>query len=438
MRAMKSHDDNIIRSIRERSHLLKEITDLDPLFNKIGDANVVMLGEASHGTHEYYTWRTYISKRLISEKKFSFIAVEGDWPDCYEVNRFVKNYPGTGRTIRDVLQSYDRWPTWMWANWEIAALAEWMKNFNEEQKEGNKIGFYGLDVYSLWESMEAILSYLKKTDPASVDIALEAYKCFEPHKGDEGQGYARSLQFVPNTCEEEVTVLLKQIRERSRHYDTDPENIFNVEQNALITVNAEHYYRSMLRGGSHSWNVRDTHMNETLERLMQLHGPGAKAIVWEHNTHIGDARATDMAQEGMINIGELARNNKNYKVFLTGFGSYEGTVIAGKKWGAKMEEMEVPEARLGSWEYCLHQAGDDDKLLIMDDFNNTYIAKNFLGHRAIGVVYNPVYEKYGNYVRSIIPQRYDAFIYLDKTKALMPFHLHVDSHKMPETYPFGV
>jgi erythromycin esterase-like protein len=286
--------------------------------------------------------------------------------------------------------------------------------------------------------MEAILNYLKKVDPASMDIAWEAYRCFEPHKEDEGQGYARSLQFVPDTCEEEVVGLLKQIRERSRLYNTDPENIFNVEQNALIAVNAEKYYRSMLRGGAHSWNVRDTHMAETLERLMKLHGPGAKAIVWEHNTHIGDARATDMADEGMVNIGQLARNNNAYKVFLAGFGSYNGSVIAGKKWGANMEAMNVPEAQKDSWEYYLHHAGSEDKLLIMDDFVNSEIAENYLGHRAIGVVYNPVYERYGNYVPSIMPQRYDAFLFLDKTIALMPFHLHADSLKTPETYPFGV
>lgn len=438
MKNMRSRDDDIIQTIKSRSHLLKEPSDLTPLFDAIGDSNVVMLGEASHGTHEYYTWRAYISKKLITEKKFNFIAVEGDWPDCYEVNRFIKNYPGAGQSVRDVLQIYDRWPTWMWANWEISALIEWLKNFNEEKSDGNKVGFYGLDVYSLWESMDAILNYLKKEDPASVEIALEAYKCFEPHKGDEGLSYARSLQFVPDTCEEEAISLLKQIRERSRHYDTDPENIFNVEQNALITVNAENYYRSMLRGGEHSWNVRDTHMNETLDRLMKLHGPNARAIVWEHNTHIGDARATDMSREGMINIGELARQNKQYKVFLTGFGSYEGTVIAGKKWGAKMEVMDVPQARSGSWEHYLHAAGDDDKLLLTDELHNTAISDDYLGHRAIGVVYNPVYEKYGNYVPSIIPQRYDAFIYLDKTEALKPFHLDKNSHKMPETYPFGV
>jgi len=435
---MKSHDGDIIQNISERSHVLKKTGDLTPLFDKIGDSNIVMLGEASHGTHEYYTWRAYISKKLITEKKFNFIAVEGDWPDCYEVNRFVKNYPGSGDTIRDVLQKYDRWPTWMWANWEISALAEWLKNYNDQLEEGKKIGFYGLDVYSLWESMEAILNYLKKTDPASVEIALEAYRCFEPHKGDEGQRYARALQFVPDTCEEEVVGLLKQIRERSKLYDTDPENIFNVEQNALVAVNAENYYRSMLRGDEHSWNVRDTHMSDTLARLMQLHGADAKGIVWEHNTHIGDARATDMFREGLINIGELARKNENYQVFLTGFGSYEGTVIAGKKWGAKMEVMDVPPARDASWEYYLHQVGNDDKLLLMDEFHDSYLAENYLGHRAIGVVYNPAYEKYGNYVPSILPQRYDAFIYLDKTEALKALHLNPDSHKIPETYPFGV
>jgi erythromycin esterase len=435
---MKDFDHDIINAISERALPLRNTIDLQPLFEKIGDCNLVMLGEASHGTHEYYTWRSYISKKLIAEKGFRFIAVEGDWPDCYEVNRYIKNYDGRNRHVTDVLRSFDRWPTWMWANWETAALAEWLKNFNHEKSNDHKVGFYGLDVYSLWESMEMILKYLEKVDPASLEFALEAYRCFEPHRDEEGHGYAKALQFVPDTCEQEVVDLLAQIQNRARYYDTDPENVFNVEQNALIAVNAENYYRSMLKGGEHSWNVRDTHMAETLKRLMDLHGENAKGIVWEHNTHIGDARATDMADDGMVNIGQLARLQKGYNVFLVGFGSYRGSVIAGKRWGGKMEIMDVPEARDGSWEYLLHAARKADKLLLMDDFQKTQVAESFLGHRAIGVVYNPLYEKYGNYVPSLITSRYDAFIFLDETEALKPLHLTADTLQTPETYPFGV
>lgn len=221
-------------------------------------------------------------------------------------------------------------------------------------------------------------------------------------------------------------------------YNTDHENVFNVEQNAIVTVNAEKYYRAMIEGGPHSWNVRDRHMADTLERLLDFHGPDAKAIVWEHNTHIGDARATDMADEGMFNIGELARmQHHDEGVVLVGCGSYQGKVIAGKSWGANMRRMEVPPGQKGSWEYLLHQAGEQNKLLIMEDLMQDVFMENHIGHRAIGVVYNPEYEKFGNYVPSILPMRYDAFIFLDETNALHPLHIKPDGHQMPETYPFG-
>jgi erythromycin esterase-like protein len=398
-----------------------------------------MLGEASHGTSEYYTWRAYITKRLIQEKGFNFIAVEGDWPDCYRLNRYIKNYPDAGMSAFDVLREFNRWPTWMWANWEIVALAEWLFQYNKPFASNKKVGFYGLDVYSLWESMDSIMRYLKKVDRNALKVAEEAFRCFEPYRHDEGKAYARASQFVPELCESEVVELLKEIRQKMPQYNTNHENVFNAEQNAIVAVNAEKYYRTMILGGPHSWNVRDRHMADTLERLLNFHGPDSKAIVWEHNTHIGDARATDMVDEGMFNIGELARMQHHDKgVVLVGFGSYQGTVIAGKSWGAAIRHMEVPPGQKGSWEYLLHQAGEQNKLLIMDDFMHDVFMENHIGHRAIGVVYNSEYEKFGNYVPSILPMRYDAFIYLDETHALHPLHIKPDGHQMPETYPFGV
>ena len=236
----------------------------------------------------------------------------------------------------------------------------------------------------------------------------------------------------------EVVKLLKEIQQKSPKYDSDYENVFSTEQNALVAVHAEKYYRAMVQGGPHSWNVRDRHMADTLNRLLAFHGENSKAIVWEHNTHIGDARATDMVQDGMFNIGELARiQHADKGVVLVGFGSYKGFVTAGKSWGAPMQKMEVPEAKKGSWEYLLHTAGTVNKLLIMEDFaDHDILMENHLGHRAIGVVYDPKHE-YGNYVPSILPLRYDAFIYLDETNALHPLHLKPDGHQMPETYPFG-
>jgi erythromycin esterase-like protein len=237
-----------------------------------------------------------------------------------------------------------------------------------------------------------------------------------------------------------VVSLLKEIRTKLPQYNTDHENVFSAEQNALITVNAEKYYRAMIEGGPHSWNVRDKHMAETLERLLSFHGNQAKAIVWEHNTHVGDARATDMVDDGMYNIGELARLSHHDKgVFLVGFGSYKGTVIAGRSWGAGMESMRMPDARKGSWESLLHQAGKENKLLLMHDYHQyDNLMENHIGHRAIGVVYQPHYEQFGNYVPTVLPLRYDAFIYLDETKGLHPLHIDPDGHQIPETYPFGV
>ena len=418
------------------SYNLHSAKDLDPLLHAIGDASVVMLGEASHGTHEFYTWRSAISKRLIEEKNFNFIAVEGDWPDCYRINRYVKGYSDAGKNIHEVLLAFNRWPTWMWANWEIAALAEWMKKHNAESKPGNRAGFYGLDVYSLWESMEAILNYLKNEDPVAAKAVKNAIDCFEPFER-EGQIYGQVATAISHSCKEEVAGMLKEIKMKAQYYDGDPEAALNAEQNALIAVNAEKYYRSMMGFDNQSWNIRDTHMMETLHRLFKFHGEKSKAIVWEHNTHIGDARYTDMHRAGMVNTGQLAREYYGQeKVFLAGFATYTGKVIAAEGWGSPMEEMDVPFARDGSIEAELHNENPNDRMLI---FNKEKLRLDqSIPHRAIGVVYNPENERTGNYVPSIIPLRYNALIYIDETKALHPLHMNPDGRKMPETYPFGV
>jgi len=437
---LQSDEVSLLDSINQHSYSLADPSDLQPLFDRIGDAKIVMLGEASHGTHEYYTWRSRISKKLIEEKGYNFIAVEGDWPDCYRLNRYIKGYDMVSKSAYQVLHEFNRWPTWMWANWEIAALAEWLKKHNMNLPVNKKVGFYGLDVYSLWESMEYIMQYLQKTDPAALKVAESAYRCFEPYRKDEGHSYARASAFVPKLCETEVVNMLKEIQRKLPQYNTDHENVFSAEQNALIAVNAEKYYRAMIGGGPESWNIRDRHMAGTLNRLLTFHGNHGKAIVWQHNTHIGDARATDMTLEGMLNTGELARTQyKAENVVLIGFGSYQGTVMAGKSWGSPMQVMQMPEARKASWEYLLHQAGKENKLLMMKDFSgNQKLMKNRIGHRAIGVIYNPLHEQYGNYVPTILPLRYDAFIYIDHTKALHPLHIKPDGDQIPDTYPFGV
>jgi erythromycin esterase len=416
-------------------HPLSRPEDLRPMLDEIAARKVVMLGEASHGTHEYYTWRTAISKKLIVEKGFRFIAVEGDWPDCYRINRYVKGYADAGDDITAVLKTFDRWPTWMWANWEIAALAEWLRAHNSNLPIDQKIGFYGLDVYSLWDSMHAMIGYLEKEDQAAALAVKKAIQCFEPF-GEDEQLYAQHT-LRGHRCYDEVISLLKEIRSRAQFLDGDREAGFNTEQNALIAVNAEKYYSNMMGFDNESWNIRDRHMMETLDRLLQFHGAGAKGIVWEHNTHIGDARATGMSRSGMVNIGQLARDTYgNEEVYLAGFASYEGAVIAGQEWGAPMQEMEVPEARAGSIEQLLHRQRDNGYLLFSEETDTLY--DSAIRHRAIGVVYNPDTEYLGNYVPSILSRRYDALIYLDQTRALHPLHLHPDKHKLPATYPFSL
>lgn len=434
------NSDKIIELLNRSSSPLENSEDLDPLMDYIGDAKYVLLGEASHGTHEYYTWRAKITKRLIQEKGFSFVGVEGDWPDCYRLNRFAKGYLNSGKDIYSVLNEFNRWPTWMWANWEIAAFIDWLKVFNESLPSNKKIGFYGLDVYSFRESMNSIIQYLEKNDPEALKSAKKVMECFEPYGKDEGQSYARASAFVPELCEKDVLHLLTEIRSKVESYNTDHENVMSTEQNAFVARNAEKYYRAMIKRGSASWNIRDEHMVSTLERLMKYHGNEAKTIVWEHNTHIGDARATDMASEGMVNVGQLLREQYSKEgVVAVGFGSYKGSVIAARSWGDEMRKIKVPDAVEGSWEHAFHLASNgQNRLLLLNKLKEEKCVSSHIGHRAIGVVYNPEHERFGNYVPTILPKRYDAFIFIDETTALHPIHIEPDGNQIPETYPFGM
>ena len=415
---------------KEQTFTLKRSNDLEPLMKRIGDAQFVLLGEASHGTHEYYTWRTAITKRLIEEKEFNIIAVEGDWPDCYKLNRYIKGLDYLNKDVSYILKMFNRWPTWMWANWEIAALINWLRERNTGLYQNKKTGFYGLDVYSLWESMQTMFSYLQKTDPAAAQLAKKAMLCFE-YFGEDGQAYAKEWRSLPESCREPVIKLLLEMRKKAPMYDHDPEAALNMEQNAHVAVNAEAYYRNMIGFHDNTWNLRDTHMVDTLNRLMAFYGGNAKVVVWEHNTHIGDARFTNMKKSGMINVGQLVREQQgNTNTVLVGFGSYKGTVIA------PMQIMRMPPAKSESIEALLHNESADNKLLIFDRYNKKERFGKEMPHRAIGVVYDPAHEKYGNYVPTILNARYDAFIYIDETKALHPLHLHPDLNKTPETYPF--
>ena len=428
--------------------------DLEPLMRAVKDARYVLLGEASHGTHEFYTWRTEITKRLVLEQQCSFIAVEGDWPDCYRLNRYIKGLPGSGDSAEQVLHAFDRWPTWMWANREIVSLAEWLRRHNDTLPQEQKVGFYGLDVYSLWDSMDAVVEYLEKVDPLLAQDARKAYRCFEPYAEDP-QAYAKATVIVPTSCEEEAVRVLRALRAKAPEYLEDGiDSYYNAEQNALVAQGAERYYRAMVRGGPASWNIRDRHMAETLERLMHFHGKRAKTVVWEHNTHVGDARFTDMAAHGMVNLGQLVReaHDKSRDVVLVGFGTYSGTVLAARHWGAPMERMPVPNARSDSLEDLLHRTATSggrsslpnasrDLLLIFDGSGNGGIAglDDPVQHRAIGVVYNPEAERRGNYVPTVLPRRYDAFLFIDHTRAVDALHMAVQRDPdVPETFPSGM
>ncbi|MGR6965439.1 erythromycin esterase family protein [Geodermatophilus sp. URMC 61] len=424
--------------VRDLALPLRDPTDLDPVLERVGDAHVVAIGEASHGTHEYYAWRAALTRRLVTERGFRFVAVEGDWPDCYRVNRSVKLRPGADVDPRDALDAFSRWPTWMWANDDVVGFCRWLRDVNAELPEDERVGFYGLDVYSLWDSMQELVGWLREHEPEHVETALRALRCFEPF-GEDGAEYAFASRFAPTSCEQAVVDLLHHLcDERGRaETGTDPEARFSAEQNAAVVVDAERYYRAMVQGSAESWNVRDVHMVDTLDRLLASSDNGPhppKAVVWEHNTHIGDARATDMADAGMTNVGQLLRERHGADdVVLVGFGGYRGGVIAGSAWGAQMQRMPVPEARRGSLEALLHEEVGRDALLVWGrDGSRPAELGRRLDHRAIGVVYRPEREKWGNYVPTVLGERYDAFLYLDDTSPLQPLHLErADEHVPP-------
>ncbi|MBD0418982.1 erythromycin esterase family protein [Streptomyces sp. TRM S81-3] len=417
--------------------------------DRIGDARYVLLGEASHGTADYYQVRDVLTRRLIEEKGFSFVAVEGDWPDCQAVHCSVVAAPGAPEDPARVLADFRRWPTWMWGNTDVAAFTRWLRRHNEQLPPERRVGFYGLDVYSLWESLHAVLEHLREHDPERVDDALEAYRCFEPYAEDP-ESYAVAARLAPEGCEPQVLSLLTELRRTAGRAGSPDGSLaeFAARQNAEVLAGAERYYRAMLEGGPESWNIRDRHMTDTLDRLMEHHGPGAKAVVWEHNTHIGDARATDMADTGMVSVGQLMRERHMGKgVVLVGFGSYSGTVVAADAWGGVPRVMDVPPARTGSLEDLLHAALSGERALFV--FPHVQFQRpptsgrgewfhEEHGHRAIGVVYRPGYERLGNYVPTVLAERYDAFCHLDRTRALTPLRPMAAESREQQTWPAGV
>ncbi|MGY1704914.1 erythromycin esterase family protein [Geodermatophilus sp. SYSU D00697] len=421
--------------VRDLALPLRDEGDLDPLLERVGDARIVAIGEASHGTHEYYAWRAALTRRLVTERGFGFVAVEGDWPDCHRVHRSVTLRPGADADPYDALDAFSRWPTWMWANDDVVDFCRWLREVNAGRPAEARVGFHGLDVYSLWDSMHELVAWLREHEPGHVDTAVRALRCFEPF-GEDGAEYAFASRFAPTTCEQAVVDLLHHLcQERGEAGSADdPDARFSAEQNAAVVVGAERYYRAMVGGSAQSWNVRDVHMADTLDRLLTR--AGDRAVVWEHNTHVGDARATDMAGAGMVNVGQLLRERHGADdVVLVGLGGYAGGVVAGSEWGAQMQRMPVPEARPGSLEALLHAEVGQDALFVVPPGPRPAWLDRRLDHRAIGVVYRPDRERWGNYVPTVLGERYDAFLYLDTTGPLQPLHLErADEHVPPPAH----
>jgi erythromycin esterase len=426
-----------IAEIRSLAHPLVDAGSLDRLINQVRENRFVCLGEASHGTHEFYRWRASLSRRLIEEEGFRWIGVEGDWPDCWRINRWVRGQQDQDLDAYELLALFERWPTWLWANEEVASFLTWLREFNATRPVSDQAGFYGLDVYSLWDSLREIMNWLSQNSPESLDAAREAWQCFVPYEEDPHR-YAFSTRLVPEGCEADVLALLLEVHNRASERASTDEDAFDALQNAEVAANAEHYYRIMLRGDRESWNIRDHHMADTIDRIAEHLGPESKGLIWEHNTHVGDARATDMGRAGLVNVGQLLRQrNAAAGVSLIGFASHRGTVLAANSWGSPEQVYRLPEARLASHEDLLHRALGTQSILVFEaDRSGPWLSET-LGHRAVGVVYAPERES-GNYVPTRMGARYDALFWLEESSALRPLaHERVPVEAEYETEPSG-
>ncbi len=422
--------------------------DYDGLLDLIGDSRFVLLGEASHGTHEFYRERARITRRLIEEKDFSAVAVEADWPDAYRVNRWVRCL-GEDRNAYEALEDFHRFPRWMWRNRDVLRFIEWLRRVNEPRAPRQRVGFYGLDLYSLFSSIEAVIGYLEQVDPQAARQARYRYSCFE-HFGEDTQAYGYAASFgISQSCEDEVVQQLLELQRRAaelsqRDGKIPEDEFFYAEQNARLVKNAEEYYRAMFQSRESSWNLRDQHMTETLEALArhldQKIGQ-SKIVVWEHNSHIGDARATELGEAGEWNVGQLSRERFGADAVLVGFSTYTGTVTAASDWGAPAERKRVRPALSGSWEALFHATGLTNFLLPFrggEPWGHTLDQP--LLERAIGVVYRPQTERVSHYFGARLPAQFDAVIHWDETRAVEPLDRAPgwDPHEPPDTYPTGL
>ena len=433
--------------VRQSAHpLTGSAQDYDPLMDLIGDARFVLIGEASHGTHEFYRERAEITKRLIQEKGFTAVAVEADWPDAYRVNRYVRG-SNDDATSGEALLGLQQFPTWMWRNTDVLSFVTWLRHYNDAlPQDAAKIGFYGLDLYSMHASIEAVLGYLDKIDPEAAKRARYRYSCFQ-HFGEDTQAYGYAASFgLAESCEDEAVNQLMELQRRTTEYaqqdgQVAEEEFFFAEQNARLVKNAEEYYRSMFRRRVSSWNLRDRHMAETLEQLfVHLDKPGtpAKIVVWAHNSHLGDARATDMGDAGELNVGQLVRERYGRDAVLVGFSTYTGTVTAASDWGASAELKRVRPALPESYEALFHNTGLPRFLLNLRDGGQLIPAlREPRLERAIGVIYRPESERISHYFYARLPDQFDAVIHFDETRGVEPLDLtpHWEAGEPPETFP---
>ncbi|MCW3065267.1 MAG: Erythromycin esterase [Solirubrobacterales bacterium] len=419
---------------------LRELTgasdDYDSLIKRATDARLALIGEASHGTHEFYRERAEITKRLIVEQGFTAVAVEADWPDAYRVNRFVRG-EGDDEHAEQALTDFERFPVWMWRNTVVAEFVGWLREWNDALPgAAPKVGFYGLDLYSLHRSMDAVVSYLEEVDPGAARRARERYACFD-HFGRDPQIYAYDAGISgAEPCEQQVVEQLLELR-RLAAARTGGDDPFFAEQNARLVVNAERYYRAMFRGGVASWNLRDQHMVETLDELiahLERTSGAAKVAVWEHNSHLGDNRATEVGQAGQLNVGQLVRERHTDEALLVGFTTYTGTVTAASDWGGPAERKHVRRALPGSWEELFHEERPSAFLVDTAGLHGRRL------ERAIGVVYRPETERISHYFHARIAEQFDAVIHLDETHGVEPLERTSlwERGELPETYPWGV
>lgn len=421
---------------------LTGIEDVRAVVDFIDDAELALIGEASHGTHEFYANRANITKHLIAESGFRAVVVEADWPDAYRVNRYVRHESRDASAL-EALEDFKRFPTWMWRNTDVVTFVEWLRDHNEGLPPEHQAGFYGMDLYALHASMRAVLAYLEKTDPDAARRARDLYGCFDRY-GNDPQAYAYSETFGLESCEDAVIEVLMDLRRQSASASVlARDELLFVEQNARLVKNAEEYYRTMFRGGAQSWNLRDQHMAGTIEALREhLSEPDrpAKLVVWAHNSHLGDARATQMGQRGELNVGQLMRERFPGRAALIGYTTAHGTVSAATDWDEPVELKRVRPALPDSYERLFHEIPVPRFFLpLRDDPVRHALMKPRL-ERAIGVIYRPETERQSHYFHASLSSQFDAVLHFDHTSAVRPLEISAQwtLPEVPETFPTGV